>query len=223
MIPISTSNTFTAGAQGATDAKEALNGNFDMFLKLLTTQMQNQDPLDPMETSEYTQQLVQYSQVEQSIQQSSTLKNILASLSAQDLAQSANFLGTHAVFDSATAGLSNTAPADWSWEASRPVASLSATISDASGRVIETRVLDATRVGSFSWDGALANGGTAPAGSYSLALTASSADGTNVPVTVRSTGYIDQVETVDGAVRLGVNGADFGVSDLIRVRSSAGN
>lgn len=39
-----------------------------MFLKLLTTQMQNQDPLDPMDTSEYTAQLVQFSQVEQSIQ-----------------------------------------------------------------------------------------------------------------------------------------------------------
>ena len=51
-----------------------------MFLKLLTTQMQNQDPLSPMDTSQYTQQLVQYSQVEQSIQQNSTLKDILSSL-----------------------------------------------------------------------------------------------------------------------------------------------
>ncbi|CAA9508557.1 MAG: Flagellar basal-body rod modification protein FlgD [uncultured Sphingomonas sp.] len=45
----------------------AAGGDFTMFLKLLTTQMQNQDPLSPMDTSQYTQQLVQYSQVEQSI------------------------------------------------------------------------------------------------------------------------------------------------------------
>lgn len=223
MIPISSNIASAAGAQGANSASAALNGNFDMFLKLLTTQMQNQDPLDPMETSEYTQQLVTYSQVEQSIQQSSTLKDILASLTTQDLAQSANFLGTHAVFDSATAGLSASTPADWSWEASRPVETLTATISDASGRVVETRVLDAARAGSFSWDGARAAGGTAPAGSYTLALTALAADGSNVPVSIRSTGLIDQVETVGGTVRLGINGADFGVSELIRVRSSAGN
>lgn len=223
MIPVSSNIASAAAAQGANSARSALNGNFDMFLKLLTTQMQNQDPLDPMETSEYTQQLVTYSQVEQSIQQSSTLKDILASLTTQDLAQAANFLGTHAVFDSSTAGLSAGAPAGWSWEASRPVETLTATISDASGRVVETRVLDAARAGSFSWNGALARGGTAPAGSYTLALTALAADGANVPVAIRSSGVIDQVETVGGAVRLGVNGVDFGVADLKRVRSSAGN
>lgn len=221
MTPISTGITPATGTPNANGASNALNANFDMFLKLLTTQMQNQDPLDPMETSEYTQQLVQYSSVEQSIQQTSTLKDILASLSTQDLAQSANFLGTHAMFDSATAGMSASTPADWSWEASRPVETLSATITNASGQVVDTRVLDAARVGNFRWDGSLANGRTAPDGSYTLALTARSADGTNVPVAIRSKGLIDQVETVGGVVRLGINGADFGVSDLIRVRSRA--
>ncbi|GGB74379.1 flagellar hook assembly protein FlgD [Blastomonas aquatica] len=221
MTPISSSITPATGAQNANGANAALNANFDMFLKLLTTQMQNQDPLDPMETSEYTQQLVQYSAVEQSIQQTSTLKDILASLSTQDLAQSANFLGTYAMFDSATAGMSATTPADWSWEASRAVETLSATITNASGQVVETRVLDAARAGNFRWDGSLSNGRTAPDGSYTLALTARAADGANVPVAIRSKGLIDQVETVGGVVRLGINGADFGVPDLIRVRSRA--
>ena len=62
VISSMTSGVQGNGAGGAAGAE--LNANFDMFLKLLTTQMQNQDPLDPMETSEYTQQLTQYSQVE---------------------------------------------------------------------------------------------------------------------------------------------------------------
>lgn len=223
MTPISTSITPVTGTQKTNGANEALNANFDMFLKLLTTQMQNQDPLDPMETSEYTQQLVQYSSVEQSIQQTGTLKDILANLSTQDLAQSANLLGTDAMFNSSTAGLSGSAPANWSWEASRPVETLTATISDASGRIVETRALDAARAGSLSWDGALTGGRTAPAGGYTLALNARAADGTSVPIAIRSTGLIDQVETAGGVVRLGINGTDFGLSDLIRVRSSTGN
>ncbi|WPR54578.1 flagellar hook capping FlgD N-terminal domain-containing protein [Streptomyces sp. S399] len=64
-----------------------IKADFNMFLKLLTTQMQNQDPLSPMDTSQYTQQLVQYSQVEQSVQQNTTLNSILSNLSNQGLTQ----------------------------------------------------------------------------------------------------------------------------------------
>lgn len=60
----------------------AITGDFDMFLKLLTTQMQHQDPLNPMNSAEYTQQLVQFSGVEQQIEQVALLKQILAKLDA---------------------------------------------------------------------------------------------------------------------------------------------
>lgn len=202
-------NTSNAGAE--------LNANFDMFLKLLTTQMQNQDPLDPMKTSEYTQQLVQYSQVEQSIQQTGALKDILASLSTQDLAQSANFLGKRAEIDSSTAGLSADRPAEWSWQAARPIQSLSATITDGSGRVVETRSLDAAAVGQFEWNGSLASGGNAAAGGYTLALSALDAAGNAVPVSIKSTGVVDEVATLNGTVMLGVNGHTFPAAALVRV------
>lgn len=71
-----------ASTAAPTNPAAARLGDFDMFLKLLTTQMQHQDPLSPMDTAQYTQQLVQYSQVEQSIQQTALLKEILARLPA---------------------------------------------------------------------------------------------------------------------------------------------
>ncbi|MBY8337864.1 flagellar hook assembly protein FlgD [Alteriqipengyuania sp. NZ-12B] len=203
------------GAGGAAGAE--LNANFDMFLKLLTTQMQNQDPLDPMETSEYTQQLTQYSQVEQSIQQTAALKDILSALSTQDLAQSANFLGQRAELDSSTAGLSADAPAQWAWSADRPIQSLTATITDARGRVVETRELDPATAGSFVWDGSLASGDTAAEGAYTLALSGVDAAGQEVPVDIRSTGIIDEVVTRNGAVLLGINGLNFPSTVLARV------
>ena len=214
-------SSITPNLQGNTEATRAgaeLNANFDMFLKLLTTQMQNQDPLDPMDTSEYTQQLVQYSQVEQSIQQTGALKDILAALSTQDLAQSANFLGQRVELDSPTSGLSDQRPAQWSWEADRPIAALTATITDVRGRVIETRELDPASAGEMVWDGSLtSSGGTAAEGAYTLSLSATDAAGQEVPVAIRSTGVIDEVATRNGAVMLGINGLNFPTSALVRV------
>ena len=213
-------SSLTPGVQGNTGSSAAgaeLNANFDMFLKLLTTQMQNQDPLDPMETSEYTQQLTQYSQVEQSIQQTAALKDILSALSTQDLAQSANFLGQRAELDSGTAGLSGETPAQWAWQADRPIESLTATITDARGRVVETRELDPANAGNFAWDGALSAGGSAPEGAYTLSLSALDAAGQEVPVGIRSTGIIDEVATRNGAVVLGINGLSFPTAALVRV------
>ncbi|MGW8280018.1 flagellar hook assembly protein FlgD [Sphingomonas aurantiaca] len=128
------SSTSSPGAKSTTT-------DFNMFLKLLTTQMQNQDPLSPMDSTQYTQQLVQYSQVEQSVQQNSTLKDILASLSNQTIGQAAQFIGRDAVFESAVSGL-GAKPASWQYAADRTMASGTVTIRDAGGKTVFTAPLD---------------------------------------------------------------------------------
>lgn len=216
----------TAGAAGTAAAAGSgalakTSADFNMFLKLLTTQMQNQDPLDPMDTSEYTQQLVQYSQVEQTIQQTSTLKDILARLSTQDMAQASGFIGREVQLDTPFAGLS-TAPAQWAYEAAHPVASIVATITDASGAVVDTRPISGTAAtGRFSWDGKLANGKQAPEGAYSLSLAAVDRSGEKVPVMVTSVGTVKDVVLRDGALLLGVGGIQLPASSLIKVASAS--
>jgi flagellar basal-body rod modification protein FlgD len=197
------------------------SADYNMFLKLLTTQMQNQDPLSPMDTSQYTQQLVQYSQVEQSIEQNTTLKDILGRLSTQDMAQSSSFIGREAQFDSNVSGLSDSAPALWGFTAARPVGALTATITDASGKVVDTRAIDPATSGRLSWDGTLGNGTKAPAGSYSLAIKGTDLSGSDVAVAITSIGTVKQVTTASGAVNLGVNGADMPVGKLIQVSAAS--
>lgn len=209
-----------SGAGGAALSKTS--ADFNMFLKMLTTQMQNQDPLDPMDTSEYTQQLVQYSQVEQTIQQTDTLKNILSRLATQDMAQASGFIGREAQFDSDIAGLAGDSPARWAYGASRPVASLVATITDASGKVVETRMIDGTdRNGRFEWNGSLANGARAADGSYTLSVQGLDANGASVPVVINSIGTVKDVVTANGAVSLRANGVSYAASQLLQV-SAAG-
>lgn len=215
----------TAGAQGAAAAAGSAalaktSADFNMFLKLLTTQMQNQDPLDPMDTSEYTQQLVQYSQVEQTIQQTSTLKDILARLSTQDMAQASGFIGREVELDLPIAGLS-AAPAQWVYEAAHPVASIVATITDANGAVVDTRPIDASAAGRFTWDGKLANGKQAPKGAYGLSLAAVDRSGAKVPVHVTSVGTVQDVTLEDGALLLGIGGIQLPASSLIKVASAS--
>ena len=86
-------------------AKVNLTGDFDTFLKMLTTQLQNQDPLSPMDTNQMTDQLTQFGQVEQAINMNSKMEQMLAVLSAQNSNQSVNLLGRVVEFESSKLAL----------------------------------------------------------------------------------------------------------------------
>lgn len=219
LSPTVTSPSLAATGVGVGSAALAkTSADFNMFLKMLTTQMQNQDPLDPMDTSEYTNQLVQFSQVEQTIQQTGTLKDILSRLVTQDMAQASGFIGREGQFASATSGLSAATPASWGYAPARPVESLVATITNAAGAVVDTRAIDAQGVaGRFAWDGKLPGGARASDGAYTLTITAKDAAGNGVPVTVTSIGTVGEVVTKGGSVSLGVNGVQLPASTLLRV------
>lgn len=198
-------------------------GQFDMFLKLLTTQMQNQDPLNPMDTGEYTQQLAQYSQVEQSIQQTGLLKQLLARMTTGDMTQAAGLIGKTVEFDSGVAALSDAAPARWSWSLPKAAASITAEVRDSAGRLVATPSVPgaAAAAGELSWDGRLPDGSRAPAGAYVLKLTARDASGTAVPVTVRSSGTVQEVVQREGELWLGLGGTvALPMSELIRVAAA---
>lgn len=216
MTTINSTTQANAVAQ-AGQAGGMMNGaDFNMFLKLLTTQMQNQDPLDPMDTSEYTQQLVQYSQVEQSMQQTGVLRDILSRLSAADMAQASGFIGREAEFATNVAGLTDK-PAEWSYSLPREAASITATVTDSTGRAVATKILEPGREGRFVWDGTQDNGGAAPHGTYTLALKALDASGNPISAGLRSVGVVDNVTSVSGNVMLGVNGVELPSSVLVSV------
>ena len=203
----------------AANSKSTAGADFNMFLKLLTTQMQNQDPLDPMKASEYTQQLAQYTQIEQTVQQSGTLKDILARLSSQDVAQASGLIGRDAVFASATAGLGAGA-ATWNYDLKSAGRNLVASIADSNGKVVDTRNLADGMGGSFAWDGMLPNGTRAADGAYSLSVAATDAAGNAVPATVSSTGRVSDVTMINGALALGINGIALPVATLLKVSAA---
>jgi len=211
--------TAVSGATAAATTSAAatkVSEDFTMFLKLLTTQMQNQDPLKPMDSTAYTQQLAQFSQVEQTVKQSQKLDDILSALTTQGMAQASGFIGRSAEFDTPVSGLSAETPARWRVSPPAGTTSLTATVTDASGRTVATEVLDPAAT-AFAWNGALTGGGTAPAGSYTLKLAALDASGATLTAGIAATGRVDQVSSTGGAVTLGVNGVEQPLARLVKL------
>jgi flagellar basal-body rod modification protein FlgD len=221
MATISSTTAVGGVTAPAETASTKLNADYQMFLKLLTTQMQNQDPLDPMDSSEYTQQLVQFSAVEQSIEQTTALKAILARLGTGDVASASGLIGRDVQFASATSGLAGESPARWAWSLEGRAEAVTAEIRDSRGRKVATVALDpADTSGMLDWSGRMSNGSRAPDGAYTLSVVAQSADGSDVKARVGSVGRVQDVVVDSGATFLGVNGVNLPFASVARVTGS---
>ncbi len=221
MTTVNTNNTTNTNTN-ATGQSTGLNADFTMFLKLLTTQMQNQDPLSPMDTTQYTQQLVQYSQVEQSMSQTATLKDILSTLGTQNLTQASSLIGRAVEVDSPVAGLTDTMSAQWSWTTPRDATKIVATIKDASGKTVDTRTLEVKgNTGTLAWDGLTSDGKEMPPGKYSLSIEATDSSGTKLDNMVHSIGVVTDVELSNGSIMATVNGNRIDSSMLVRIGALA--
>src|SRR5271169_6527884 len=125
----SSSGSSGSGSSGAsaaqaagTSASQQLAGNFDTFLQLLTTQLQNQDPLDPLDTNEFTQQLVEFASVEQQINMNTNLQTLISMQQTSEATSALQFLGTNVTVSGSTATLSNAtgSPATWTFSSPSP-------------------------------------------------------------------------------------------------------
>src|ERR1051325_236388 len=103
--PVSSSNSAAQGQ--AASAQKQLSSNFDTFLTLLTTQLQNQDPLQPMDSNQFTQQLVEFSQVEQQINSNQNLESLISLTKNQTSQSAVSYLGKTLTLTDGTAALAD--------------------------------------------------------------------------------------------------------------------
>src|SRR2546423_14801672 len=99
--------------------KATLAGNFDTFLQLLTTQLKNQNPLDPLDTNQFTQQLVQFAGVEQQINMNQQLTSLVALQKANQVTSAMSFLGATATVDGSSTKLTG-GKGSWSFSVDKP-------------------------------------------------------------------------------------------------------
>lgn len=207
-------STTTSGATSTSNS--TLAGNFQTFLTLLTTQLQNQNPLDPLDTNQFTQQLVQFAQVEQQLKSNEQLASILALEKSTQATTALAYVGMTAVVDGSTAPLSNNM-ASWSFTSDK-AASATITIQNSTGQTVYTgnfNVTDGTS--NFVWDGKGSDGVQWPDGDYKLSIVAKDSSGQPVSVTTEVRGVVDAADMTSTPVMLMIGGQKYTVDQIKRV------
>ena len=184
--------TQQAASQTAS-SQEQLANNMNSFLELLTAQLQHQDPLNPTDTSQFTNQLVLFAQVQQQIDINQNLETMMASQNDSALATSANYIGNNVTATSTTLPLQNSSAAFY-YTTPADTASVSIVITDSSGNIVDTMKGVATAgTQSGTWNGANISGGTAADGNYNITVTATSTGGGTTQLDTAVTGTVTGV------------------------------
>lgn len=173
----------------STSSRTRLSDNYDTFLVLLTAQLQNQDPLAPMDSTQFTQQLVQFSQVEQQIRTNEQLEGLAAQYQAASAGTALSYLGKDAIIEADETYLAGGA-ANWAYDLPEAADEITIKVKDSNGRTIYTHAGE-TGAGEhlFAWDGTTDSGSTAADGVYTLSIEATDSAGEDITptVTVRET------------------------------------
>jgi len=208
----------SASASSATNATSQLSSNFDTFLQLLTTQLQHQDPLDPMDTSQFTQQLVEYSQVEQQIDTNSNLQSLISQGTQQSAAYATGYLGKTVTVSGGEGSLTN-GQAQWTYNLGTASTSTTLQITDANGNVVYGGSGKTTAGNSnFNWNGVDNSGNQLPDGSYTLAVKAS-AGGSTVTTSVTAVGTVSEVNMINGTPQLLIGSMEVPLTSISSVHN----
>jgi len=205
MTDVSAVNSSTSSGMSTTTANsvQALDENYNLFLSVLTAQLQNQNPLDPTDTDEMTNQLISYSQVEQQILANQYLENLVLSTNNQSASVALDMVGMDVTYDGQDLTYEAGEELNWSYEVPEDLSSLTAQITNEDGDVVYTEELDTTAGDmTYTWDGDLDTGGTASSGTYSLSFVAKDANGDSADVGVTTTSRVSEVDWSDGTAQL---------------------
>jgi flagellar basal-body rod modification protein FlgD len=215
--PITTTTNPAAATAAATVANNTeIASNFTTFLQLLTTQLQNQDPLSPMDTNQFTQQLVEFAGVEQQMQTNSTLSTLVSLQQSAQTTQALSLVGANVVVNGTTAQLANS-QATWMLNSTQP-ATATITITAPSGQTAFSAT-GAINSGAqpFTWNGVGNDGTTWPAGNYTLTATAVSASGQTVPITTQVEGKVNSVDLTQTPPVLVIGGQNYTINDIQQI------
>lgn len=216
-----TSGSNTNAASTSTASASGLGSTYQTFLSLLTAQIKNQDPLSPMDSTQWTNQLVQYSSVEQQLKANEYLKSLVG-LGAGNVASSVNMIGKTAVADIDTQSFKDKA-LTWHYELANTAAKVDVEVRDADGKIVWKGTSNSLSKGdnSFTWDGKDSTGATVKEGNYTLKVTATSANGAAISNAVSVQQRVDATELINGEIVLRMGYSLIPMSYVTGVRETA--
>ncbi len=222
---VSTASPVVSGTTAASSSSSSTNtlssttgatlaGNFQTFLTLLTTQLKNQNPLDPLDTNQFTQQLVQFASVEQQLKTNDQLTTLVSLQQTAQSTQALGFVGKTAVVDGSTAALKSSSAG---WELSVPTNStVNISITNSTGQTVfsNSYSVNAGNNQAFTWDGKGNDGTQWPDGQYKLTATAADSAGNSVAVSTQIKGVVDSVDLTQSPPLLSINNQTYTVNQI---------
>jgi len=207
-------SALTALGQADNKNPSTIAGDFDTFLKILTTQLQNQNPLEPLDTNQFTEQLVQFSSVEQEIKMNQNLERLVALSGANAFTGVVSYIGKEVTAEGSATNLSN-GKATWTFNLPKDAPVSKLTIRNSVGTIVKTQTVEGKfGANPFVWDGKTDAGNGSPDGLYSLTIEATDADDNFVKATTTVTGRVDGVDLTANEPLLKVNGSTIKLSSV---------
>jgi flagellar basal-body rod modification protein FlgD len=214
------SATTSTSAAAVSSAASSAGISSNDFLTLLVDELQNQDPLDPTNTSDFVNQMSQYANFDQEQTLNTNLGNLLTSFNSLLTMNSINYIG-HTVEVKADTTTLQGEQATFGYSLNSAAANVTLTIKDASGNIVWSGTgPSAAGMNSFTWDGKT-NDGTqlADGGQYTLNVTATDASGNSIYGYTTITGKVDDVDNSSGTTMLDIGGVPVSVNNVVGVLS----
>jgi flagellar basal-body rod modification protein FlgD len=210
--------TGSSTTSASSTARTTIAQNFDTFLSILTTQLKNQNPLDPLDTNQFTQQLVQFTGVEQQLKTNDFLEALLTSTQNQGRVDAVSYIGKEVTASGKTGELKD-GGAMWTYNAATNVANATVTIKNSAGSVVyvEQGSLN-SGVGNFLWTGAGSDGTKQPDGVYTIEIIGTNVSGNSVAVSTSSVGTVTAVDFSGKEPQLTVGRNKVALKDVTSVR-----
>jgi flagellar basal-body rod modification protein FlgD len=206
--------------QTAQQASSALSQNMDAFLMLLTTQLKNQDPLSPQDSTQWVTQLVQFSGVEQAIHQRQSLENLVNLQLAWQSTSAVTYIGKTVEASGEHVFLRN-GEATIRYKLDEDAGAATVIIKDLSGKTVRELTVNRTKgEHTVTWNGKDSDGVALDDGFYSITVKATKGQNIEVGATTKFSGVVESIENVGGQVLLHVGTSKLSIGDITSVRET---
>jgi flagellar basal-body rod modification protein FlgD len=213
--PAANNGSSSSKSQTSSNATASIANNFQTFLTLLTTQLQHQNPLDPLDTNQFTAQLVQFASVEQQMKQNEQLASLISIEKTAQSTQALAFVGNTVAVDGSKTQFDGSAT--WNIKAPKDT-NATITITNSAGQTAYTGNFSLNQGNaSFVWDGKGTDGTQWPKGSYTLSATGKDSGGNNVAISTEVQGVVDSVDLTASPPLLSIGGQTYTTDQIRRV------
>ena len=211
------SSATTSSSTSSSDTSSSLSTSD--FLQLIVTQLQNQNPLDPTDTTEFMSQLVSYASYDQQQTMNSNLSQLVTSMNSLLTSNGLGYIGQTVEAKGDTTTLQD-GSASWGYSLTSQAANTTITVSDQNGNAVWTGSGE-TSSGShtFTWDGTTTSGGKAADGDYTISVSATNASGSSVLDYTTVIGKVTGIDSSSGTTQLIVGDTTIALNNVIGIKS----